>query len=106
MYTAINLNALREKCIGSPLQPPFPHQIEAFTKLGETFEPGSKTSASGILVLPTGAGKTLTAVRWLSNHVIPKNIKILWLAPSFHLLDQAFETFYENAREIAGEKKL
>jgi ATP-dependent helicase IRC3 len=56
-------------------------------------------------VLPTGAGKTFTAVRWLSDHVIPKNIKILWLAPSFYLLDQAFDTFRKSARDIPEPKK-
>jgi superfamily II DNA or RNA helicase len=100
VYVSINLNEQREQHINSPSKQPFQHQLEAFEALSKTFKPGSEKSGSGILVLPTGAGKTFTAVKWLSDHIIPKNIKILWLAPSFYLLDQAFSTFSSTAREI------
>lgn len=100
VYMSINLNELRERHANSPSKQPFQHQVEAFEALGRTFKVGSGKSGSGILVLPTGAGKTFTAVRWLSEHVISKNIKVLWLAPSFYLLDQAFSTFYGIAKEI------
>jgi superfamily II DNA or RNA helicase len=85
----INLDQLREKSANTSPRTPFQHQIEAFEALGKTFNLSSEKPASGILVLPTGAGKTFTAVSWLSKYVIPKHIKILWLAPSFYLLDQA-----------------
>jgi len=103
MYASINLDEQRNNNIPSKI--PFQHQIEAFEALSKTFKFGGEKPGSGILVLPTGAGKTFTAVRWLSNHVIPKNIKILWLAPSFYLLDQAFDTFKKNARDIPSSKK-
>jgi superfamily II DNA or RNA helicase len=103
MYASINLDEQRNNNI--PSKTPFQHQIEAFEALSKTFKFGGEKPGSGILVLPTGAGKTFTAVRWLSNHVIPKNIKILWLAPSFYLLDQAFDTFKKNARDIPSSKK-
>jgi len=106
VYVSLNLDNLREQHVNSSSKQPFQHQIEAFAKLSETFANNREKPGSGILVLPTGAGKTFTAVRWLSNHVIPKNIKILWLAPSFYLLDQAFSTFYEDAREIPESKKI
>jgi ATP-dependent helicase IRC3 len=103
MYASINLDGQRNNNI--PSKTPFQHQIEAFEALSKTFKFDGEKPGSGILVLPTGAGKTFTAVRWLSNHVIPKNIKILWLAPSFYLLDQAFDTFKKNARDIPSSKK-
>jgi superfamily II DNA or RNA helicase len=103
MYQSINLDQVRDGNFSS--KTPFQHQVEAFDALSKTFKFGSEKPGSGILVLPTGAGKTFTAVKWLSDHVIPKNIKILWLAPSFYLLDQAFETFKKSAREIPESKK-
>ncbi|MEH2370612.1 DEAD/DEAH box helicase family protein [Nostoc sp.] len=104
-YKSINLDQLRDQSANHPSKIPFQHQIEAFEALSKTFKLGSEKPGSGILVLPTGAGKTFTAVRWLSDHVIPKNINILWLAPSFYLLDQAFDTFEKGAKDIPEPKK-
>lgn len=104
-YEPINLDQLRNQSANYHSKIPFQHQIEAFEALSKTFKFGSEKPGSGILVLPTGAGKTFTAIRWLSDHVIPKNIKILWLAPSFYLLDQAFDTFKNSARDIPEPKK-
>lgn len=104
-YEPINLDQLRNQSANYHSKIPFQHQIEAFEALSKTFKFGSDKPGSGILVLPTGAGKTFTATRWLSDHVIPKNIKILWLAPSFYLLDQAFDTFKNSARDIPEPKK-
>lgn len=105
MYKSINLDQLREKSTKESLKIPFQHQVEAFSALNNTFNINNGQPSSGILVLPTGAGKTFTAVRWLSNYVISKNIKILWLAPSFYLLDQAFDTFEKNATDIPDSRK-
>ncbi|MEH1924435.1 DEAD/DEAH box helicase family protein [Nostoc sp.] len=104
-YESFNLEQLRKKDTHFSPKPPFQHQVEAFKKLSSTFKLDNKEPRSGLLVLPTGAGKTFTAVKWSCDHVIPKNIKILWLAPSFYLLDQAFSTFCENARDISHSKK-
>jgi len=77
-YEPINLDQLRDQSANYHSKIPFQHQIEAFEALSKTFKFGSEKPGSGILVLPTGAGKTFTATRWLSDHVIPKNIKILF----------------------------
>ncbi len=106
MYKSINLDAQRKLQTDSPSKTPFAHQTEAFAELNKVFQVGKKKSASGMLVLPTGAGKTFTAVRWLCNHVLSKNIKVLWLAPSYYLLDQAAATFEENVREISGRETI
>ncbi|BAY63037.1 type III restriction enzyme res subunit [Calothrix brevissima NIES-22] len=104
-YKQINLDDERGQHVNSFSKQPFQHQIEAFAALNKTFKFDSEKTGNGLLVLPTGAGKTFTAVRWLCNHVISKYIKILWLAPSFYLLDQAADTFDENAREISESRK-
>ncbi|BAY31188.1 type III restriction enzyme res subunit [Nostoc carneum NIES-2107] len=103
MYASINIDQLRNANISPTI--PFEHQKDAFEALSKTFKFDGQKPGSGILALPTGAGKTFTAIQWLSNHVIPKNIKILWLAPSFYLLEQAFDTFYKSARDIYEPKK-
>ncbi|MGI0489016.1 DEAD/DEAH box helicase family protein [Pantanalinema rosaneae CENA516] len=71
----------------------YQHQIQAIQALD------SKTSAGcrGLLVLPTGGGKTLTAVNWLLRNFVAKHIKVLWIAHRHELLDQAFWTIKDNA---------
>ncbi|NJO00059.1 MAG: DEAD/DEAH box helicase, partial [Anaerolineales bacterium] len=61
---------------------------------------------SGILVLPTGAGKTFTSVNWICRNVLPKNIKVVWLAHTSHLLEQAYETFTENLLEAHTRDRI
>ncbi len=50
----------------------------------------------GILVLPTGGGKTFTATRFLTTGPLSKGHKVLWLAHTHHLLDQALEAFVKS----------
>ena len=59
-----------------------------------------RAEAGGILVLPTGGGKTFTAIRFLCATIIPKGYKVLWLAHTHHLLDQAFEAFGQDVGSI------
>ena len=99
-YISLNLDELREQRANRTPKSPFQHQIESFEALNKIFLDRSGRTGSGILALPTGAGKTFTSVKWLLDHVIPRNIRVLWLAPSFYLLDQAFTEFYQNAQDI------
>ncbi|MDR0854633.1 MAG: DEAD/DEAH box helicase family protein [Clostridiales Family XIII bacterium] len=48
---------------------------------------------AGLLVLPTGGGKTLTATYWLMNSLLDKGKKIVWLAHRHELLNQAQQSF-------------
>jgi superfamily II DNA or RNA helicase len=66
----------------------YAHQNEAIKKLDDK----NKSPFEGLLVLPTGGGKTLTAVHWLLRNFIDKRKKVLWIAHRHELLDQAFET--------------
>lgn len=49
-------------------------------------------SFKGMLVLPTGGGKTTTAVRWIWEAALSKGKKVLWIAHRHELLNQALET--------------
>jgi superfamily II DNA or RNA helicase len=70
---------------------PAAHQHEALGKLHEWFQSKPKPdNAGGILVLPTGGGKTFTAAHFLCTDPLPSGYKVLWLAHTHHLLEQAF----------------
>lgn len=75
----------------------YDYQEEAINKLDEINQ--KKTGFSGLLVLPTGAGKTFTAVWWILRAYIDKGYKVLWIAHRHELLNQAAETFI-NASTI------
>ncbi|MEG4329221.1 DEAD/DEAH box helicase family protein [Microcoleus sp. herbarium5] len=66
----------------------YAHQNEAIKALDQK----NKSPFEGLLVLPTGGGKTLTAVHWLLRNFIDKRKKVLWIAHRHELLNQAFET--------------
>lgn len=74
----------------------YKHQREAITELQNKTDGKNKNSFSGMLVLPTGGGKTLTAAYWLSKNYLDKNKKILWIAHRHELLNQAKQTFHEK----------
>ncbi len=71
---------------------PVNHQQDAINKLNEWFEAAEQPSGT-IMVLPTGSGKTFTAIRFLCQGPISKGYKILWLAHTHHLLEQAYFSF-------------
>ena len=72
----------------------YEHQISAMQKLDEI---NNKSKFNSLLVLPTGGGKTMTAVYWLLKEVVNKNKKIIWVAHRHLLLEQAAQTFKNNA---------
>jgi ATP-dependent helicase IRC3 len=66
----------------------YAHQNEAIKALNLK----NQSAFEGLLVLPTGGGKTLTAVHWLLRNFIDKRKKVLWIAHRHELLNQALET--------------
>lgn len=72
----------------------YEHQENAIKELDKI---NKKEKFASLLVLPTGGGKTATAVYWLLREVINKNKKILWIAHRHLLLEQAADTFKNNA---------
>ena len=85
-------------------QTPFSHQHRALAQIQQWFASAPKSNAGGIVVLPTGGGKTFTAIRFLCTSVIANGYKILWLAHTHHLLDQAFIAFEKSVGTIPEPK--
>ena len=96
MYQTIDLKKLREENKNFISKTPREHQKDAFEKFSELYDFDKKEHKSGILVFPTGAGKTYTATSWICRNVLSKNVKVLWLAHTSHLLEQAYYSFQEN----------
>lgn len=93
--------------VDAPPVPPFKpydHQFAAWDKLARYFHEDKKKA--GILVVPTGGGKTAIAARWLLQHHIAKGGRVLWFAHRRSLLRQAFRTFTEAAYLAAPKTQL
>lgn len=90
---------------GNTLQKAQPHQEEALIRLKTWFEQPLEPSGS-LLVLPTGGGKTFTAMRFLCQQALSKNYKVLWLAHTHHLLEQAFHEFHQQIGSITSQRRL
>ena len=106
MYQSFNVKQLRRENPSYIPKTPFEHQKDAFAKLSKLYSFDNNSHKSGLLVLPTGAGKTFTSVNWICRNVISKNKKVLWLAHTSHLLEQAYETFQNNLLEITSRDKV
>ncbi len=83
---------------------PYDHQLAAWDKLARYYTDDKKPA--GILVVPTGGGKTAIAARWLLEHHIAKGGRVLWFAHRRSLLRQAFRTFAEAAYVAAPKTQL
>jgi len=104
-YASYKLEEVKERKHGG-VKHPFSHQSEAFKALSSTL-PTPLTGYKGtMLVLPTGGGKTFTAVNWICRNIISRGIKVLWLAQSSTLLDQAAQTFKSEIHAITGRNTI
>ena len=85
---------------------PYKHQEEAFYNLQKQIIKSEKNPFAGLLVLPTGGGKTLTAGLWIAKNFLDKNKKVLWVAHRHELLEQAKNTFTQKLayKDIFQEK--
>ena len=72
----------------------YEHQVEALKALNAI---NQKPDFRTLLVLPTGGGKTMTAAYWLLQNAVDQGKKILWIAHRHLLLEQAADTFINNA---------
>lgn len=82
---------------------PYPHQLTTWDKMSRVY--GDEQALAGLVVLPTGGGKTLVAASWLLRHVIAKGGRVLWLAHRQSLLRQAFGTFQRLGNLAQPDKK-
>ncbi len=77
---------------------PYPHQSDAWDQLTSLAEQTSDRNRRGLVVLPTGAGKTFTAVSWLLRRLgDDPTLRVLWIADRQELVEQAALAFAEHA---------
>ncbi len=89
-YREYDLADARRRTVG---QAPAPHQQQALQALDRWYRTATDDHRGGILVLPTGGGKTFTAGHFLCRNPLSDGFKVLWLAHTHHLLEQAFAGF-------------
>lgn len=70
-------------------------QEEAVEALKEHFVDNDMTD--GMLVMPTGSGKSRTSTYFLIKEMIARGYQIIWLAHRHMLIDQAADCFYRFA---------
>jgi len=83
---------------------PAPHQAEALKELDKWYKSAPTEPRGGILVLPTGGGKTFTASHFICRNPLSDGFKVLWLAHTHHLLEQAYFGFSGLVGLIAEPK--
>ena len=86
-----------------------PHQAEAAKAMTSYFQLDKrKENRSGLVVMPTGSGKTYTAVNWLLNDAVVKGYRVIWLVHRQELVEQTFMEFRKQAPTLKGTgvKKL
>ncbi len=83
---------------------PAVHQQAALGMLSKWYHRSESQGHGGILVLPTGGGKTYTAVHFCSSLALSNGDKVLWLAHTHHLLEQALIGFRDGAGLITEPK--
>ncbi|TWE13180.1 DEAD/DEAH box helicase [Rudaeicoccus suwonensis] len=87
---------------------PYPHQSEAWGAL-DTLRRSHRERRVGSIEIPTGGGKTATAVTWLIDELAKRpKLRVLWIADQHELVEQAARAFEHTARTQSGAfaKKL
>lgn len=80
-----------------------PHQQNAVDALSEYFLLDKDMSdRNGLVVMPTGSGKTYTAVNWLLSEGVAKGYRIVWLVHRQELVEQTFQEFRKQAPLLKG----
>ena len=93
----------------------FPFQLEAQSALSRRLGPLLEDDivvgghGGGLLVLPTGAGKTLTAMRWIFNSALVPDAegrrpKVLWMSHRRELLQHAYDAAKHELLFVGGSK--
>ena len=78
-----------------------PHQQEAVDSLNNYFNiKNPKYPQSGLLVMPTGSGKTFTTVSWLLNTGVATGYRILWLVHRQELINQTQNEFINQLGDL------
>lgn len=78
-----------------------PHQSEAVNTMTEYFQTEKDISnRNGMLVMPTGSGKTYTAVTWLLQNGIANGYRVVWLVHRQELVEQTYQEFIKQAPQL------
>lgn len=86
---------------------PYPYQTDAWKALDRVLAgAGPKGDFAGLLVMPTGSGKTFTVARWMTERHLNHGGRVLWIAHRNDLLEQAASAFYRTAYLARNVKKL
>ena len=80
--------------------PLYDFQKDAVSALQKHFI--KRDQQKGMMVMPTGSGKSRTSSYFLIKHMISQGYQVLWIAHRHMLIDQAAECFYK----FAGLSKL
>lgn len=86
-----------------------PHQQEAVDAMTEYYQVDKDIkNRNGLLVMPTGSGKTYTAVTWLLSQGVANGYRVVWLVHRQELVEQTFQEFRKQAPILKGTgiKKL
>lgn len=81
--------------------PMYDFQMNAVTALSK--ELISEDKRSGMLVMPTGSGKTRTAAYFLLKHMVSNGYQVVWLTHRYMLIDQTAEAFYNMSPLVKVE---
>lgn len=83
-----------------------PHQQEAVDAMAAYFQLSKEQEdRSGVVVMPTGSGKTYTAVTWLLTQGVSQGYRVVWLVHRQELVNQAFNEFVKQAPLLKGSDK-
>lgn len=75
-----------------------PHQSEAIEAMTKYFKVHEEVAnRAGIVVMPTGSGKTYTAVNWLLSCGVANGYRIVWLVHRQELVEQTYNEFRKQA---------
>lgn len=105
IYRSTGYRVLLPTTRAIPVKSPHPHQLEAWAALS-----AHRPLRGCLLVLPTGAGKTFTTVRWLLSNVLsdgPRPARpVLWLAHRAILLQQAADELAAHVNDAQRDLPL
>jgi superfamily II DNA or RNA helicase len=94
---------LEKQELVNPIRTPFTHQLKAIREIQQNFRDGQSRM---VLHMPTGSGKTRTAMDVICRQFIASPGKtIIWLAYSEELCQQAFDEF-KKAWATIGDRPL
>ena len=80
-----------------------PHQQEAVEALTNYFcMEKNLPDRNGLLIMPTGSGKTYTSVKWLMQDAVARGYRVVWLVHRQELVNQAYREFVAQAPTLKG----